>query len=135
MPGLHLIADFHECPPRALARDPAALAALCRDEARHAGLTVVGELFHPFTAPDGSPAGVTGVLLLAESHVAIHTWPERGLVTLDIYVCNVRDDRSPAAERLLEVLRQAFAPGRADVHRVARDTAPVMAPSPQRSAA
>src|SRR6185369_16766088 len=100
MPGLHLIADLHDCPAAApLLRDRDALAALCRREAAVAGLTVVGELFHPFVDAHGAPAGVTGVLLLAESHVAVHTWPERGVVTLDVYVCNVHDDRSEGAER------------------------------------
>ena len=123
MPGLHLIADLHDCPSRNEMQDRDALATLCRREALAAGLTVVGELFHPFVDAGGAPAGVTGVLLLAESHVAVHTWPERGLVTLDVYVCNVRDDRSEAAERLLAALRETFSPARADVRRVLRDTA------------
>ena len=41
-----------------------------------------------FPGLGGQRGGVTGVVLLAESHVAIHTWPELGNVTLDIYVCN-----------------------------------------------
>lgn len=121
MPGLHLIADLHDCPPRALLHDDAALGALCRREASAAGLTVVGELFHPFVDAAGERAGVTGVLLLAESHVAVHTWPERGVVTLDVYVCNVRDDRSEGAERLLAALSEAFSAGRSRVQRVQRD--------------
>jgi len=50
-----------------------------------AGLTPVDGVFHRFPLP----GGVTGVVLLAESHVAVHTWPERGAVTLDVYVCNL----------------------------------------------
>lgn len=125
MPGLHLIADLHGCPDAPLMREPGPLSALCRRETLAAGLTVVGELFHPFADDAGRPAGVTGVLLLAESHVAVHTWPERGLVTVDVYVCNVRDDRSEGAERLLAALEAAFRPARVDVQRVRRDVAPV----------
>jgi S-adenosylmethionine decarboxylase proenzyme len=132
MPGLHLIADLLGCAPASPMRDEAALAALCRREAAAAGLTVVGELFHPFTHDDGTRAGVTGVLLLAESHVAIHTWPERGLVTLDVYVCNVNDDRSAGAERLLAALREAFVPAHVALHRVRRDTGAGVAASADR---
>jgi S-adenosylmethionine decarboxylase proenzyme len=121
MPGLHLIADLHGCTATALMTDARALGTLCHLEARAAGLTVVGELFHPFTDAAGGPAGVTGVLLLAESHVAVHTWPERGVVTLDVYTCNVRDDRSAGAEQLLAALRMAFGPERSHVQRVTRD--------------
>ena len=122
MPGLHLIADLSGCPdtPGSLLRDAARLAVLCREEAVGAGLTVVGELFHPFLDEAGAPAGVTGVLLLAESHVAVHTWPERGVVTLDVYVCNVRDDRSAGAQRLLDALSTALAPRESHVQRVSR---------------
>jgi spermidine synthase len=120
MPGLHLIADLHGCTAGPV-RDAAALAELCRREALAAGLTVVGELFHAFVGPDGAPAGVTGVLLLAESHVAVHTWPERGVVTLDVYTCNVLADSSAGAEQLLAALRLAFAPERSHLQRVTRD--------------
>jgi len=84
--------------------DPQALRTLCLAAVREAGLTPVGELFHVFP----SPGGVTGVVLLAESHLAVHTWPERGAVTLDAYVCNVSADRSAAAERLVNTLIAAF---------------------------
>ena len=124
MPGLHLIADLHRCPPAELLSDAGRLTALVLREADAAGLRVVGELFHPFPSLDGEPAGVTGVLLLAESHVALHTWPERGLVTLDVYVCNVRDDRSEAAERLLAALCEVFAPAHRDLRRVDRQVVP-----------
>ena len=56
---------------------------------RDAGLTVVGDAFYQF-----EPQGVTGTVLLAESHLAIHTWPERSFVTVDVYVCNLATDNS-----------------------------------------
>ena len=58
--------------------------------------------------------------MLAESHLAIHTWPEDALVTLDVYVCNYRGDSSARAEALFGALQQAFAPTDARVHRVGR---------------
>ena len=61
-----------------------------------------------FPGLGGQRGGVTGVVLLAESHVAIHTWPELGNVTLDIYVCNFSGDNSAKAEQLMQNLLQAY---------------------------
>ena len=107
MTGQHLTADLSGCPAdRPAMTEPPALRALCIAAVQRAGLTPVGELFHVFPPP----GGVTGVVLLAESHLAVHTWPERGAVTLDAYVCNVSADNSAAAEQLVDALIAAFAP-------------------------
>jgi S-adenosylmethionine decarboxylase proenzyme len=124
MQGLHLTADLHGC---ALAR-PAmteldALRALCLGAVETAGLRAVGELFHRFeTLPAHSvtPAGITGVVLLAESHLTVHTWPEIGAVTLDVYVCNIDADNSERAHTALEALITAFAPKQAERHALRR---------------
>ena len=70
------------------------------------------------------PGGVTGVVLLAESHLAVHTWPELGAVTLDVYVCNLAGDNSAKARALLAALEAAFAPGRVEHHEVQRGVLP-----------
>ncbi|MBQ0961255.1 adenosylmethionine decarboxylase [Ideonella sp. 4Y11] len=116
MQGLHLTADLRGCDPAApVMHDPAALRALCLRAVQQAGLQAVGELFHRFAPPPGGgPAGVTGVVLLAESHLAVHTWPELGAVTLDAYVCNLGEDNSAKAEALMASLQAAFAPRQAD---------------------
>lgn len=109
MHGLHLIADLHGCAGAgALLADREALRALALREVAAAGLTPVGELFQAF-AP---PGGVTGVVLLAESHLALHTWPEQRAVTLDVFVCNVGQDNSGRARALLDTLVARFAPER-----------------------
>ena len=90
--------------------DSAALRELCLAAVRTAGLTAVAERFHGFPPQDGEPRGVTGVVLLAESHVAVHTWPELAAVTLDVYVCNRGADNSAKAHALLDALIPAFAP-------------------------
>jgi len=114
MQGLHLTADLSDCrgEPQLLT-DTAALRALCLRAVRDAGLTPVGELFHRFT-PAGEPrqTGITGVVLLAESHLAVHTWPEIGGATIDAYVCNFGADNSARAHRLVDQLIAAFAPVR-----------------------
>jgi S-adenosylmethionine decarboxylase proenzyme len=117
MQGLHLTADLRGCPSTLAAMsEPQALRALCLRAVADAGLQAVGELFHRFPAP----GGVTGVVLLAESHLAVHTWPELGGVTLDVYVCNLQADNSACAQRLLAALQAAFEPAAAELHRLQR---------------
>ena len=121
MQGLHLTADLRGCLPALLPalspmHEPAALRALCLGAVAACGLHAVGELFHRFPAP----GGVTGVVLLAESHLAVHTWPELGGVTLDVYVCNLNGDHGPQAEALLAALEAAFAPSGVERHRLRR---------------
>jgi S-adenosylmethionine decarboxylase proenzyme len=122
MNGLHLTADLRGCPVDLAAMTaPPALRAVCLDAVRAAGLTPVGELFHAFPAP----GGVTGVVLLAESHLAVHTWPELGAVTLDAYVCNLGSDNSARAQQLLDGLIAAFAPQQVERHRLQRGALPL----------
>lgn len=110
MQGLHLTADLRGVDPAlALMTDPAALAAVCRVAVQTSGLSGVAELMHRFGPADGQ-GGITGVVLLAESHLAVHTWPELGAVTLDVYVCNYGGDNSAKARQLLDALIAAFAP-------------------------
>jgi S-adenosylmethionine decarboxylase proenzyme len=117
MHGLHLTADLAGCDPaEPLMREPEALRVACLAAVRRAGLQPVGELFHRFPPP----GGITGVVLLAESHLAVHTWPELGAVTLDVYVCNLGTDNRARAEALLAALRAGFAPQAAQVQRLQR---------------
>ena len=107
MQGLHLTAELYDCNcPSSFLRDSTALADACVRFATIAGLIVVGEQFHTFA----DAGGVTGVVLLAESHLAIHTWPELNGVTLDVYVCNFRDDNRSKAHALTEALVALFLP-------------------------
>ena len=111
MNGLHLIGDFYRCACAPdLLRDAAALESLCVGLCRDAGLTPVGRLFHTFAAADGGSAGVTGAVVLAESHLAIHTWPESASVTLDFYVCNFSGDNRERAREVFAALVEALAP-------------------------
>jgi len=121
MNGLHLIADLHDCRcPAARLLDAAALEAYCVDACSRHGLTVVGRLFHPFINAEGQPAGVTGTVVLAESHLAVHTWPEIAGVTLDVYVCNFSGDNSARARALFAEVIERFAPTRLEQQEVIR---------------
>jgi len=123
MQGLHLTADLRGCAAgRPEMTEPASLRRCCLAAVAEAGLTPVGELFHRFVPPAAAagattaPSGITGVVLLAESHLAVHTWPELEAATLDVYVCNLGADNSARAERLMDSLLAAFAPQRIERH-------------------
>ena len=120
MQGLHLTADLRGCAAgRPVMTDTAALRTLCLDAIAQAGLSAVGELFHCFVPAPGqehAPSGITGVVLLAESHLAVHTWPELEAATLDAYVCNLGADNSARAQALMDVLVAAFSPERVERH-------------------
>lgn len=117
IPGLHLIGDLHgcACDPGFLC-DQNGLERMCSEWVTKVGLTIVGRCFHQF----GTGGGVTGVVVLAESHLSVHTWPEAGYVTLDVYVCNYSGDNREKAEALFAGLMAVFSPVRRHVQRVER---------------
>ena len=128
MNGLHLIADIYRCRPNAeLLTRRAALENLCVSECRNAGLSPLGAYFYQFEDETGEPAGVTGTVVLAESHLAIHTWPETGDVTLDVYVCNFSRDNSDRARHVFQRVIDALAPEETVRHEVIRGRLPVEA--------
>ncbi len=97
--GTHVLLDLDGC-PRELLQDGAALRAGLREAALLGGATIVAEAFHTF-----DPPAVSGVLLIAESHLSVHTWPDLGKATLDIYTCGSAFDARAAADRLALSLR------------------------------
>jgi S-adenosylmethionine decarboxylase proenzyme len=122
MQGLHLTADLRGCAAAApLMTDVEVLRRHCLAAVQRAGLTAVGEVFHPFP----TPGGITGVVLLAESHLAVHTWPEIGGVTLDVYVCNLHGDNRVRAAELLAALEAGFGATQAHHQRLDRGNARV----------
>lgn len=111
MHGLHLTADLHDC--RCATQwlvDAQALGAACVSVAEAVGLQVVGKLVHAFPRTAQGPGGVTATVLLAESHLCVHTWPEQGGVTLDVYVCNFGGDHSAKARAVMDALEALFLP-------------------------
>jgi S-adenosylmethionine decarboxylase len=96
--GIHLLADFHGVDAGKLVSCEA-IDALLRTAALAAGATILHSHFHSF----GPQQGVTGVLLLAESHISIHTWPEFGFAAADIFMCG---DATP--QLALDVIEHAL---------------------------
>jgi len=111
MKGLHLTADLYRCRcDAAWLTDAGRLGAWCVEAVEAVGLTAVNRLFHTFPGSDGQPGGVTATVLLAESHVCIHTWPEQKAVTADVYVCNFSEDNTAKARGLMYALVNRFQP-------------------------
>jgi spermidine synthase len=124
MNGLHLIGDLTgcRCDPQLLL-DGESFRAKCIEMVAAAGLTTMDATFHTF---DGG--GFTGTVVLAESHLAIHTWPERQGLTLDVYVCNYSADNSAKARSLFEQMVEYFQPTEAARHEVDRGEHLLMEP-------
>jgi len=121
MQGLHLTADLHDCQcDTGWLTDAARLGARCVQAVLDARLQPVGQLFHTFPATDLGPSGVTATVLLAESHLCVHTWPEQRAVTLDVYVCNFGGDHSAKARQLLDALLALFEPAHVEQHALQR---------------
>lgn len=107
--GTHLLIEYLGCEPAVLDH-PASLEAALRQAAEAIGARVISAAFHQF-----SPHGVTGMLLLEESHLSLHTWPEHGYAAVDLYTCG-----APDAQPAVPALRAALGARRADVLRVER---------------
>ncbi|PQV46465.1 adenosylmethionine decarboxylase [Paraburkholderia sp. BL21I4N1] len=97
--GTHVLADLGGIAADLL-RDAPTLESILVNAAQEAGARVLSAHFHHF----GGEHGVTGVVLLAESHITIHTWPEHRFAALDIFMCgHARPDQ--AVERIALDLR------------------------------
>lgn len=95
--GRHLILDFWGC-SNELLDDAVSLERAIVEAAEASHVRIVDRLVHAF-----SPQGVTALLLLEESHLSIHTWPEHGYAAVDFYTCGEGDTNRAAA-----VLREAL---------------------------
>ncbi|HEY7536281.1 MAG TPA: adenosylmethionine decarboxylase [Thermodesulfobacteriota bacterium] len=92
--GRHLLAEYLGCDPKVL-NDLERVKDCMLEAASYSGATVLGSSFHYFT-----PQGVSGVIVIAESHLAIHTWPEYEYAAVDIFTCGVVVDPWVAFHRL-----------------------------------
>jgi S-adenosylmethionine decarboxylase len=78
----HVLIEFHGCEASAIADGDSLMSGLL-DAVRRSGATYVNHLYHAF-----APHGTSGIVLIAESHVAFHTWPEHGYMAMDIFTCS-----------------------------------------------
>lgn len=98
--GQHILLDLYACPVEIL-RDVPTLQNALIQAAHAAQAQILFQHFHHF----GGDAGVTGVLLLAESHISIHTWTEHQFAAADIFVCGSHSNAQLASEVLIRGLQ------------------------------
>ena len=112
MVGKHCILELYECDPSRL-DDEAFLRTSITTAAKSAGATLLNLITHHF-----EPQGVTGLALLAESHISIHTWPESGYAAVDVFTCG--DHTMP--EQACAVLSEAVQSKRQALRSFLRET-------------
>jgi S-adenosylmethionine decarboxylase len=105
--GVHLIVDLHGAERL---DDIDHIEATLRHCVEAARATLLHIHLHHF-----QPSGVSGVAVLAESHISIHTWPEAGYAALDVFMCGTADP-----DKCIPVLREAFSAKRVDVNELLR---------------
>lgn len=110
--GQQLIVELYGC-DRTLLDDPRCLEQILTEAIRRSGGTIIKPCFHQF-----SPHGVTGVIVIAESHVAVHTWPEFGYCALDVFTCGTQVN----TERIFEHVRLELQAQETSVMEVKRGT-------------
>ncbi len=96
--GKHLLLELKGCEKEVL-NDVGSLRSILLEAAEECGATILGESFHPF-----HPQGVSGVVIIAESHLSIHTWPEYDYAAADIFTCGNSVKPEKAAEILINRL-------------------------------
>ena len=94
--GKHILAEFYNCDAAAI-NDEIAIEELFLKTAKDSGATIINWNFHKF-----SPHGVSGVVVISESHLTIHTWPEFGYCAVDVFTCGDRIDNKLCL-KMLEV--------------------------------
>ena len=92
--GQHSLFDLHDCDATRLG-DREVVRRAMLEAVRESGGTIVAEIFHQF-----SPHGVSGVVVIAESHLTVHTWPERSFAAVDLFTCSTTLDHAKV-ERLV----------------------------------
>lgn len=96
--GKHLLLELRDC-NREVLNDLSFLQNALVSAAQQAGATVLAKHFHRF-----APQGVSGAVLISESHLALHTWPEHGYAAVDIFTCGDSVNSELAAELLIKSL-------------------------------
>lgn len=97
--GRHILAEMYDCDPEVL-NDQDLVCEVMVTAALQAGAEIREVAFHKF-----SPQGVSGVVVISESHLAIHTWPELGYAAVDVYTCGDRVNPWDACNYIVERLR------------------------------
>lgn len=93
--GVHVLLELNECRTELL-MDVASVREKLIEAVRKGGGTIVGDYFQQF-----EPYGVSGMIVISESHVSIHTWPEYGYAAVDVFTCGKPEVSYSIAERVI----------------------------------
>ena len=116
--GRHCILELYDCPDYLLDNQPF-IQQVLREAAEIAKSTLLGELAHKF-----DPQGVTALVLLAESHISIHTWPESGYAAVDVFTCGAHTLPEEGCRYISQMLQS----GRHELKMVSRSGPPTPRP-------
>ena len=94
--GRHFIVEYYEC-DKDIINDVHQVETLMLEAAKEAKATIIKSVFHPFF-----PHGTSGVVVISESHLTIHTWPEHGYAAVDVFTCGEEADPEKACAYLRE---------------------------------
>jgi S-adenosylmethionine decarboxylase len=97
--GRHLVAELSDCSQEIL-NDLPRLEIALKEAARLSGAVVVDTVFHRY-----NPQGISGVVVIAESHLSLHTWPEYGYAAVDCFTCGTSVDPYKAMAHIKEQLK------------------------------
>jgi S-adenosylmethionine decarboxylase proenzyme len=111
--GRHLLIDLWGCNREI--NNPQTVRQAMVDVVEAVNATILNIQVHAFR-----PSGVTGLAMLAESHLSVHSWPEHGFVAVDIFTCSTVDQQNA----VLDVLRRVFEPDSCEIHELRRGLRP-----------
>ena len=101
--GYHYVVEASGCDPEVL-KDPNRIREIFMNAAKAGNMEIKASYFFRFL-----PTGVSGVVIVAESHISVHTWPEEGYAALDVYTCGEKADPENAVDYILEKFRAQYA--------------------------
>ena len=120
--SLHILADFHGCAGAPVfLTDKGKVRAKTLAMVKRAGFQIVASRFHKFSQTSAGEGGITGIIIVSESHVALHTWPERNFLNLDVFFCNYSHDNTKKARAVFAEFKKIYRPKRVRIREVWRD--------------
>lgn len=120
--SLHILADFYRCEgDQKYFTRTARVRAKALAIIRRAGFTIIASRFHKFSVNPHDDGGITGVIIVSESHLTIHTWPEKHYVNLDVFFCNYSRNNTRKARAVFAEFRHLYRPRRVKLREVWRD--------------
>ncbi len=110
--SLHILADLHGCRgDKRYLTDVSTVKKKILEVVRRSGFKIVSSAFHKFTpGTNATDGGITGVIVVSESHLALHTWPEKDFVNFDVFFCSYSKDNSVKTRKVFKEFSRLYHP-------------------------